>query len=109
VRGFSAGFDRALVRCSGLWRRSEGRVPRAEEGGKGFDILCTGDCLMPTINAVMSPPRLSSVLGPPKISFAERPAIAARPTKVRSAVTNDPLMLRGVEGGSMVARRYGDA
>ena len=33
---------------------------------------------------------------------------AARPLTVRSAVTNDPLMLRGVDGRSMVARRYRD-
>ena len=31
-----------------------------------------------------------------------------RPLTVRSAVTNDPLMLRGVDGRSMVARRYRD-
>jgi hypothetical protein len=41
-------------------------------------------------------------------SSAERSAIVARPTKVRSAVTNDPLFLRGVDGRSMVARRYRD-
>jgi hypothetical protein len=35
-------------------------------------------------------------------------AIASRPLTVRSAVTNDPLMLRGVDGRSMVARRYRD-
>src|SRR3984957_7009235 len=35
-------------------------------------------------------------------------AIVARPLTVRSAVTNDPLMLRGVDGRSMVARRYRD-
>ena len=35
-------------------------------------------------------------------------AVVARPIKVRSAVTNDPLMLRGVDGRSMVARRYRD-
>jgi hypothetical protein len=33
---------------------------------------------------------------------------APRPLTVRSAVTNDPLMLRGVDGRSMVARRYRD-
>jgi hypothetical protein len=35
-------------------------------------------------------------------------AIASRPLTVRSAVTNDPLFLRGVDGRSMVARRYRD-
>ena len=31
-----------------------------------------------------------------------------RPVNNRSAVTNDPLMLRGVDGRSVVARRYRD-
>src|ERR1700721_2351979 len=35
-------------------------------------------------------------------------AIASRPLTVRSALTNDPLALRGVDGRSMVARRYRD-
>ena len=35
-------------------------------------------------------------------------ALVARPQTVRSAVTNDPLFLRGVDGRSMVARRYRD-
>jgi hypothetical protein len=35
-------------------------------------------------------------------------SVAARPLTVRSAVTNDPLLLRGVDGRSMVARRYRD-
>jgi hypothetical protein len=35
-------------------------------------------------------------------------AVATRPLTVRSAVTNDPLMLRGVDGRSVVARRYRD-
>ncbi len=33
---------------------------------------------------------------------------AARPLTVRSAVTNDPLKLRGVDGRSLAARRYRD-
>jgi hypothetical protein len=32
----------------------------------------------------------------------------ARPSKLKAAVTNDPLMLRGVDGRSMIARRYRD-
>jgi hypothetical protein len=36
------------------------------------------------------------------------PAIASRPLTVRSATTNDPLLLRGVDGRSVVARRYRD-
>jgi hypothetical protein len=35
-------------------------------------------------------------------------AIASRPLTVRSALTNDPLALRGVDGRSTVARRYRD-
>jgi hypothetical protein len=35
-------------------------------------------------------------------------AIASRPLTIRSALTNDPLALRGVDGRSMVARRYRD-
>src|ERR1700734_1602054 len=35
-------------------------------------------------------------------------AVVARPRTIRSAVTNDPLLLRGVDGRSMVARRYRD-
>jgi hypothetical protein len=35
-------------------------------------------------------------------------SLASRPLTVRSAVTNDPLYLRGVDGRSMVARRYRD-
>lgn len=35
-------------------------------------------------------------------------AITERPLTARSAVTNDPLFLRGVDGRSMVARRYRD-
>jgi hypothetical protein len=31
-----------------------------------------------------------------------------RPSKIKAAVTNDPLMLRGVDGRSVVARRYRD-
>jgi hypothetical protein len=38
----------------------------------------------------------------------ESPSIVARPLTVRSAVTNDPLFLRDVDGRSMVARRYRD-
>jgi hypothetical protein len=34
--------------------------------------------------------------------------IAPRPLTVRSALTNDPLLLRGVDGRSMEARRYRD-
>jgi hypothetical protein len=34
--------------------------------------------------------------------------VVARPLTIRSAVTNDPLLLRGVDGRSMVARRYRD-
>jgi hypothetical protein len=34
--------------------------------------------------------------------------VVARPLTVRSATTNDPLLLRGVDGRSMVARRYRD-
>jgi hypothetical protein len=36
------------------------------------------------------------------------PAVVSRPLTARSAVTNDPLFLRGVDGRSMVARRYRD-
>jgi hypothetical protein len=35
-------------------------------------------------------------------------AVVVRPLTVRSAVTNDPLLLRGVDGRSVVARRYRD-
>jgi hypothetical protein len=35
-------------------------------------------------------------------------AVALRPLTVRSATTNDPLLLRGVDGRSMIARRYRD-
>jgi hypothetical protein len=35
-------------------------------------------------------------------------AVPARPLTVRSALTNDPLALRGVDGRSLVARRYRD-
>jgi hypothetical protein len=35
-------------------------------------------------------------------------AVVVRPLTVRSAVTNDPLLLRGVDGRSMIARRYRD-
>jgi hypothetical protein len=38
----------------------------------------------------------------------ESPAVAVRPLTVRSALTNDPLALRGVDGRSMAARRYRD-
>ena len=40
--------------------------------------------------------------------MSNRPASAARPPTVRAAVTNDPLALRGVDGRSIVARRYRD-
>jgi hypothetical protein len=33
---------------------------------------------------------------------------AARPPQIRSAQTNDPLLVRGVDGRSVVARRYRD-
>jgi len=48
------------------------------------------------------------VFSQPESSSAESPALDERPIKVRSAVTNDPLFLRGVDGRSMVARRYRD-
>src|SRR5580693_5835733 len=35
-------------------------------------------------------------------------SVAERPLTVRSATTNDPLLLRGVDGRSMIARRYRD-
>jgi hypothetical protein len=47
-------------------------------------------------------------LAPSHSHSQDSPAIDARPIKVRSAVTNDPLFLRGVDGRSKVARRYRD-
>jgi hypothetical protein len=41
-------------------------------------------------------------------SSDESPAMAARPLTVRSALTNDPLKLRGIDGRSVDARRYRD-
>jgi hypothetical protein len=41
-------------------------------------------------------------------SSAESPEMAARPLTVRSALTNDPLKLRGIDGRSVDARRYHD-
>jgi hypothetical protein len=41
-------------------------------------------------------------------SIEVRSNVAKRPLTVRSAVTNDPLFLRGVDGRSVVARRYRD-
>ena len=41
-------------------------------------------------------------------SIEARDNVVARPLTVRSAATNDPLMLRGVDGRSVVARRYRD-
>src|SRR3984885_1469450 len=38
----------------------------------------------------------------------ESSPLAPRPMTGRSAVTNDPLLLRGVDGRSIVARRYRD-
>ncbi len=38
----------------------------------------------------------------------ESPALAARPAYLRSRLTNDPLLLRGVDGRSAEARRYRD-
>jgi hypothetical protein len=38
----------------------------------------------------------------------ESPVIARRPPTIRSAITNDPLMLRGIDGRSVIARRYRD-
>jgi hypothetical protein len=32
----------------------------------------------------------------------------ARPSRLKAAMTNDPLMLRGVDGRSVIARRYRD-
>lgn len=43
-----------------------------------------------------------------EISLDVSAAVVTRPTKVRSAVTNDPLFLRGVDGRSLIARRYRD-
>lgn len=37
-----------------------------------------------------------------------RTATAERPSTLRSRITNDPLALRGVDGRSVVARRYRD-
>jgi hypothetical protein len=42
------------------------------------------------------------------MSLAHSAPFPIRPLTVRSAVTNDPLMLRGVDGRSVVARRYRD-
>jgi hypothetical protein len=41
-----------------------------------------------------------------RVAESKRPA--PRPLTVRAAVTNDPLLLRGVDGRSVVARRYRD-
>ena len=38
----------------------------------------------------------------------ESTLIAVRPPTIRSAQTNDPLLLRGVDGRSVAARRYRD-
>jgi hypothetical protein len=40
--------------------------------------------------------------------FAGSSSAVRRPPRVRAAVTNDPLALRGVDGRSIVARRYRD-
>jgi hypothetical protein len=39
---------------------------------------------------------------------SDRGEFGPRPVNNRSAVTNDPLMLRGVDGRTVVARRYRD-
>src|ERR1700722_7312700 len=44
----------------------------------------------------------------PRSHSQDSSAVAARPLTVRSASPNDPLMLRGGDGRSMVARRYRD-
>jgi hypothetical protein len=43
-----------------------------------------------------------------RVHSQESSAVIARPLTVRSASTNDPLLLRGVDGRSVVARRYRD-
>jgi hypothetical protein len=48
---------------------------------------------------------LSSVA---KRSISDSPSVAPRPLTVRSALTNDPLLLRGVDGRSMEATCYRD-
>jgi hypothetical protein len=40
--------------------------------------------------------------------LTEGSAVSTRPLTVRSALTNDPLLLRGVDGRSTIARRYRD-
>jgi hypothetical protein len=40
--------------------------------------------------------------------LTEGSAVSSRPLTVRSALTNDPLLLRGVDGRSTIARRYRD-
>jgi hypothetical protein len=47
-------------------------------------------------------------IAPANLQNETSPAIASRPLTVRSATTNDPLLLRGVDGRSVVARRYRD-
>ena len=42
------------------------------------------------------------------MSLVDSIPLPSRPLTVRSAVTNDPLFLRGVDGRSVVARRYRD-
>jgi hypothetical protein len=44
----------------------------------------------------------------PRPHSQDSSVVVARPLTVRSATTNDPLLLRGVDGRSMVARRYRD-
>jgi hypothetical protein len=40
--------------------------------------------------------------------LTEGSAVSSRPLTVRSALTNDPLLLRGVDGRSTIARRFRD-
>jgi hypothetical protein len=44
----------------------------------------------------------------PRSRSQDSSVVVARPLTVRAAVTNDPLLLRGVDGRSVVARRYRD-
>lgn len=43
-----------------------------------------------------------------RLNSQDRSPVVTRPLTVRSALTNDPLLLRGVDGRSVEARRYRD-
>jgi hypothetical protein len=91
-----------------LSNNSLGVCPVSSDSVLGYVQIICAMRSNPCDTRLMDNASLLTTYRPAESSSAESPEIAARPLTVRSALTNDPLKLRGIDGRSVDARRYRD-